>query len=191
LFQGLFAGITINALFAFGEELGWRGFLLRQFRQMSFIKASLTIGFIWGIWHAPMILMGHNYPQHPEIGVLMMIVFCILITPFHLYITIKAKSVIAAAILHGTLNATAAISIIGISGNKRLIPNVAKDTNGINSQATINHRLSLKDKSNRVLIFSLCTSFSTISTQMAGKNIYAAPKMVKPMVPVPVPPNSL
>ena len=120
LFQGLFAGLTINALFAFGEELGWRGFLLRQFRQMSFIKASLTIGFIWGIWHAPMILMGHNYPQHPEIGVLMMIVFCILITPFHLYITIKAKSVIAAAILHGTLNATAAISIIGISGGNDL-----------------------------------------------------------------------
>lgn len=26
--QGLVAGATINALFAFGEELGWRGFLL-------------------------------------------------------------------------------------------------------------------------------------------------------------------
>lgn len=47
LFQGLFAGITINGLFAFGEELGWRGFLLRQFQHMSFIKASLVIGFIW------------------------------------------------------------------------------------------------------------------------------------------------
>ncbi len=116
LIQGLFAGITINALFAFGEELGWRGFLLRQFQHMSFVHASLVIGFIWGIWHTPLILMGHNYPQHPQIGVLMMVVWCILLTPFHLYITIKAKSVIAAAILHGTLNATAVISIIGISG---------------------------------------------------------------------------
>jgi membrane protease YdiL (CAAX protease family) len=116
LFQGLFAGITINALFAFGEELGWRGFLLRQFQHMSFIKATLVMGFIWGIWHTPLILMGHNYPQHPQIGVLMMVLWCILLTPFHLYITIKAKSVIAAAILHGTLNATVSISIIGISG---------------------------------------------------------------------------
>jgi membrane protease YdiL (CAAX protease family) len=116
LIQGLFAGITINALFAFGEEIGWRGFLLRQFQQMYFIKASLIIGSIWGIWHTPLILMGHNYPQHPQIGVLMMVVLCILLTPFHLYITIKAKSVIAAAIMHGTMNATVAISIISISG---------------------------------------------------------------------------
>jgi len=120
LIQGLFAGITINGLFAFGEELGWRGFLLRQFQHMSFIKASLVIGFIWGIWHAPLILMGHNYPQYPQIGVLMMVVWCILLSPFHLYITIKAKSVIAAAILHGTMNATAAISIMGITGGNEL-----------------------------------------------------------------------
>ena len=120
LIQGLLSGITINALFAFGEEVGWRGFLLRQFQQMSFIKASLIIGTIWGIWHAPLILMGHNYPQHPQIGVLMMVVFCILLTPFHLYISITAKSVIAAAILHGTINSTATISIIGISGGNDL-----------------------------------------------------------------------
>ncbi len=120
LIQGLFAGITINGLFAFGEELGWRGFLLRQFQHTSFIKASLVIGFIWGIWHAPLILMGHNYPQHPQIGVFMMVAWCILLTPFHLYITIKAKSVIAAAILHGTMNATATIPIMSIAGGNEL-----------------------------------------------------------------------
>jgi uncharacterized protein len=120
LFQGLIAGITVNAIAAFGEELGWRGFLLRQFQQMSFIKASLVIGFIWGIWHAPLILMGHNYPQHPLIGVPMMIVMCTLLTPFFLYITIKARSVIASAIMHGTMNAVAGISIMGIKGGNDL-----------------------------------------------------------------------
>jgi membrane protease YdiL (CAAX protease family) len=30
IIQGMIAGITINALAAFGEELGWRGFLLRE-----------------------------------------------------------------------------------------------------------------------------------------------------------------
>lgn len=120
LFQGLFAGITINGLFAFGEELGWRGFLLRQFRHMTFIKASLVIGFIWGVWHAPLILMGYNYPQHPQVGVLMMVVLCILLTPFLLYITIKSKSVIAASIMHGTMNATVGISIMAIVGGNDL-----------------------------------------------------------------------
>ena len=120
LIQGLVAGITINALFAFGEELGWRGFLLKAYKEMNFLKASLVIGFIWGIWHAPVILMGHNYPYHPQLGVLMMVIFCMLLTPFHLYVTIKARSVLAAAIMHGTMNATAAISIVAIEGGTDL-----------------------------------------------------------------------
>jgi len=121
LIGGLFAGITINGLFAFGEELGWRGFLVYQFRKMSFAKASVIIGFIWGIWHAPLILMGHNYPNHPQFGVLMMVLLCILLTPILIYFTLKAKSVIAAAILHGTMNATATISILPISGGNDLL----------------------------------------------------------------------
>ena len=124
LIQGLIAGITINALFAFGEELGWRGFLLKAYKNLNFVKASLIIGFIWGIWHAPMILMGHNYPQHPQLGVLMMVVFCILLTPFFLYITIKSKSVIAASIMHGTMNATAGISLMAIDGGSDLISGI-------------------------------------------------------------------
>jgi uncharacterized protein len=118
--QGLLAGITINAVAAFGEELGWRGFLLKQFKGMKFMKASLIIGFIWGIWHAPLILMGHNYPQHPEIGVAMMTLLCMFLSPILVYLTLKAKSVIAAAIVHGTMNAVAGISIMMISGGNDL-----------------------------------------------------------------------
>ncbi len=118
--QGLLAGITINAVAAFGEELGWRGFLLKQFKGMKFMKASLIIGFIWGIWHAPLILMGHNYPQHPEIGVGMMTLLCMFLSPILVYLTLKANSVIAAAIVHGTMNAVAGISIMMISGGNDL-----------------------------------------------------------------------
>lgn len=125
LLQGLITGVTINAIAGFGEELGWRGFLLNEFKGMSFFKASVTIGFIWGIWHAPIILMGHNYPQHPQIGVFMMIAWCILLTPLFIYITIKSKSVIAASISHGTLNATAGLSIMKIEGGNDLTTGVA------------------------------------------------------------------
>jgi len=120
LLQGLIAGATINALAAFGEETGWRGFLLKQFREMHFFKAALIIGAIWGVWHAPLILMGHNYPQHPVIGVFMMIAFCILLTPIMQYLTIKSKSVIAAAVAHGTMNAVAGVSIMAVSGGNDL-----------------------------------------------------------------------
>ncbi|MCD6235326.1 MAG: CPBP family intramembrane metalloprotease [Candidatus Marinimicrobia bacterium] len=120
ILQGLLAGIIINAVIAFGEELGWRGFLLNQFKEIFFLKASLTIGFIWGIWHTPIILRGHNYPRHPQPGVLMMIIWCILLTPLFLYVTIKSGSVIAAAVMHGTLNGTAGIAIMMIDGGNDL-----------------------------------------------------------------------
>ena len=120
LIQALIAGATVNAIAAFGEETAWRGFLLKEFKEMHFLKASLIIGFIWGIWHAPLILMGHNYPQHPQIGVLMMIIFCILLSPIMQYITIKSKSVIAAAIAHGSINAISGIAIMATSGGNDL-----------------------------------------------------------------------
>lgn len=118
--EGMIAGITINAIIAFGEELGWRGFLLKEFKPLGFSKSALIIGFIWGLWHAPLILQGHNYPQHPVAGVFMMIVWCMLLTPLFNYVTIKSNSVIAASIFHGTLNAVAGLSIMVIVGGNDL-----------------------------------------------------------------------
>ncbi len=120
LIQGIGLGATVNAVFAFGEELGWRGFLVNQLRSMHFMKASLIIGFIWGVWHFPLILMGHNYPQHPVIGVFLMIIFCMLLSPLFLFLVIKTKSVIAAAMMHGVMNGTAALSIMAIKGGNDL-----------------------------------------------------------------------
>lgn len=121
LIQGLIAGVTINAVAGFGEELGWRGFLVRQFENQKFMKTALIIGLVWGIWHSPLILMGHNYPAYPIFGVFMMTAWCILLSPLFLYITIKAKSVIAAAIMHGTLNGTIGISFMTLKGGNELM----------------------------------------------------------------------
>jgi len=121
LIQGLIAGTTINAIFAFGEELGWRGFLQKELNFLGFWKSSSLIGLIWGIWHAPLILQGLNYPQHPQIGVLMMVAWTIIIAPLFSYIRLKSRSVIAASIFHGTINATAGLAVLLISGGDDLL----------------------------------------------------------------------
>lgn len=120
LLQGLIAGVTINAVAGFGEELGWRGLLQREFGYLGFWKSSALVGLIWGVWHAPIILQGHNYPQHPLAGVLMMTVFTLLLSPIFSYVRLKAKSVIAAAIIHGSLNATAGLAIMVVKGGNDL-----------------------------------------------------------------------
>lgn len=124
LIQGLIAGITINAVAGFGEELGWRGFLQKELSPIGFWKSSILIGFIWGVWHFPLIIQGHNYPVHPFIGVFMMIAWCMLLAPIFSYIRIKSKSVIVVSILHGTLNATAGLAIIIIKGGNDLTTGV-------------------------------------------------------------------
>ena len=116
IINALIAGFTINAVFGLGEELGWRGYLLGSLKGKKFLPVSLIIGTVWGLWHFPLILLGHNYPQHPVAGVGMMIVFCILLTPMMIYIVIKSKSVITAAIFHGANNAIGGISVLYLSG---------------------------------------------------------------------------
>ena len=108
--SGLFAGFTINAVFAFGEEIAWRGYLMKMFKGKKFLTTALWTGVIWGFWHAPLILNGHNYPQHPEIGVFMMVVLCVLLATMLMYFRLKSGSVIVPAIMHGTYNAVAGIS---------------------------------------------------------------------------------
>ncbi len=112
LVQALIAGATINAFFALGEELGWRGLMLRELASMGFWKSAGIIGVVWGLWHAPVVLQGHNYPEYPILGVAMMVGFCLLLSPLFSWVTLKCQSVLAAAIMHGTLNASAGFSIL-------------------------------------------------------------------------------
>ena len=123
--SGLLAGATINALFAFGEEYGWRNYLVSALKEKKFVCASIFIGIIWGIWHFPLILLGHNYPQHSVAGVFMMVIFCVLASFVELYLVLKAKSVFPAAIFHGTINAVAGLNVLLIKGGNDLINGAA------------------------------------------------------------------
>ncbi len=120
LLQGLAAGVTVNAVAGYGEESGWRGYLTRQLAGTPFWTAAAFTGVVWGAWHAPLIVQGHNYPEHPLIGVLMMTAWCVLLSPLMLYIRLRSKSAIAAAVAHGTLNGTAGVAIMGVKGGNDL-----------------------------------------------------------------------
>lgn len=56
-----------GGILAFGEELGWRGYLLLRLRDAGFPKPLLLSGVIWAAWHYPLILSG-IYPLGPSGG---------------------------------------------------------------------------------------------------------------------------
>lgn len=120
LFVSIFLSPILNFIPCLGEELGWRGYLLpKLIENNSYFKSSLIAGVIWGIWHAPMIAMGHNYGVGyigvPFIGIFAMVVFCIMTGAIFNYITIKTKSCIPATFAHGSLNGFASAGVIFLS----------------------------------------------------------------------------
>lgn len=51
-------GLLTRAIGAFGEEVGWRGFLTpRLYKLTNMTTASIIIGLIWVIWHIPLLIM--------------------------------------------------------------------------------------------------------------------------------------
>jgi len=99
----------IYSFAAFGEEFGWRGYMMpKLMKLMSEKKAVLVGGIIWGLWHAPLTVTGHNfgtdYPGYPYLGVVMMCLFCIFVGIMLTYITIKSESIWPTTIMHAVLN---------------------------------------------------------------------------------------
>ncbi|HEY8477252.1 MAG TPA: CPBP family intramembrane glutamic endopeptidase [Chloroflexota bacterium] len=105
----------LNVPFALGEELGWRGFLVPALLAARGPgRAVLTSGVIWGVWHAPAIVQGLNYPGQPVLGVPMMVVFCALVGAVFSWLYLRTRSPWAPALAHGSLNASAGLPLLAL-----------------------------------------------------------------------------
>ena len=126
---------TIIVFFpAFGEEWGWRGYMMpKLIKLMPKWAAILLGGVIWGLWHAPLTIAGHNfgidYTGYPWTGIMQMCLMCVLMNAFLTLLTEKTKSIYPASFCHMVNNNMGASVLIMIAGSEAL--NNAVDTNGI------------------------------------------------------------
>lgn len=114
--------LIFNSIFTFGEEFGWRGYLLPKLAPLGGPIAALITGAIWGFWHAPLIVLdNYNYPGHPWLGILMMIVFCMSLGVIQAWLRFRSGSVWPPVLAHAAINAQAGFAILTLSRSDSLL----------------------------------------------------------------------
>lgn len=114
------AGFTVNGLFALGEEYGWRGWLADELRPLGAFWANLITGVGWGVWYAPLVLLGYNYGGS-RVGAAFMVAWCVLAS----FLLWRARqvtgSLLAPIVIHGAINALSPLLLLVVANPNPLI----------------------------------------------------------------------
>jgi len=116
-------GAVINVFAgAFGEEIGWRGYLQPRLAPLGSLASMVLVGLVWGVWHAPILLLGHNYPTAPVLGVFLFIPFCVIWAILLGWTRQVTGSVWPAALAHGAINASAGFTLMVVAAGSTVDP---------------------------------------------------------------------
>lgn len=108
----LFIAVPLGVSTALGEEIGWRGFLVQALAPLGKWTCAIVTGVIWGVWHAPLLLLGYNFQDRGIGGILLMVLFCIPVGAFFMWLRMRSETVWPAAIAHGSMNASVSLGLI-------------------------------------------------------------------------------
>ncbi|QQR86577.1 MAG: CPBP family intramembrane metalloprotease [Flavobacteriales bacterium] len=124
LLSAVLTACTFNLPAMLGEELGWRGYLHQHLAGWPTARRIAFVGVVWGLWHAPLIAMGHNYPGYPVAGIGMMVVFCVLAAFLFDWSRVRVGAVWGPCVLHGVLNGSAGAFALFAAGGHVLVGSV-------------------------------------------------------------------
>jgi membrane protease YdiL (CAAX protease family) len=102
----ILSGLLIGTLFALGEEIGWRGYMLPRLLGRGVVPAMLLVGFLHGVWHLPLMLTTDYYHNigNPQLIVPLFLVTLTLAGVFFGFLRLWTGSVWPVAIAHAAAN---------------------------------------------------------------------------------------
>ena len=115
-------GAVFNGIFAFGEEVGWRGWLVPALRPLGLWPSLILSGALWGFWHSPLILLGYNFAEPNLLGVVLMTVACAVLGVLMGWTRLRTGSVWPAVFAHGSLNASAGLAALFVAAGSPTPP---------------------------------------------------------------------
>ncbi len=124
MLQGMVSGATFGALIALGEELGWRGFVHGETKG-SLLRKALVTGLVWSLWRAPVAIFAGQYPGGAALGLVTMVASTMLLSIVYAYVRERSRSVLPAAVMHGTFNAVAHVPLLVLVGADAAIVGVS------------------------------------------------------------------
>lgn len=111
---------------AFGEEWGWRGYLGPKLEQVMSKPAAIVVGgVLWGLWHAPLTIAGHNfgvdYPLYPWLGIGCMCLMCVCMNAFLTLLTEQTKSIYPASFAHMINNNCSVMVLMSLFSSQEIL----------------------------------------------------------------------
>jgi len=98
-------GLFLRLLFALGEEIGWRGFLVPNFAKIfSLKKAAIISGVIWFLYHIPGLFFLEYYSVSRLKSAIFFMILAVSASVIMFWIRIKSGSLWTAAIFHASHN---------------------------------------------------------------------------------------
>lgn len=99
-------GTAAGCLSAFGEEIGWRGYMLTRLITAGVPKPVFISGLIWAFWHVPLIL-SRQYAagSKPWLSAMLFVIGVVATGYLAAYLRLRSGSVWPAVMLHSAWNA--------------------------------------------------------------------------------------
>lgn len=109
LFVKVFTAAVLDIMSSFGEEWGFRAYLLpKLFRKIGAIPAMIISGLISGLWYAPLVYLGYYYGDtnagFPIVNILAMCIFSMVTGIIYSFLCLRTGSIFPSVFAHSAVS---------------------------------------------------------------------------------------